>query len=216
MLTLIVAAAVLTHGKAETITVPVKESAWVYVHSGDPTGDEFLRIWGAEGVAAPETPGGTEDFSFGFLKFEFSGLPSGKPKKAVLVLHNAAPAAFEADDLRQTPLQARELTGSFSAANWGANTAAPGPAKTVFGIGKLLNPMEKTVSPEIDIDLLKGPNDIGEALIKAESATEHVLYLALTSAIQPNSQGGSFSGIYKIYSANAKDKALRPVLRLEF
>lgn len=216
MLAIFATVALVSSPRVDSVTLPVKESAWVYVHAGDPTGDAFLRVWGAEGMAAPDNGGGAEDFSFGFLKLDVSALPAAKPKKAVLVVYCSAPPTFEEDDLKQTPLQARELTGSFSAADWGANTASPGTAKTVFGTGKLAGTLDKSKPIEIDVDLLKGPSDFSAFLSAAEAGKEHALYLALTSAIQPNSQSGSFTGMYKLYSVNAKEKELRPVLKLEF
>jgi hypothetical protein len=188
----------------------------VYVHAGDPTGDEFLRVWGSEGVAAPEGDGGTADFSFGFLKLDVSGIPAGKPTKAVLVLFSSAPPAFDSDDLHQTPLEARELRGEFSAATWGGNTASPGSSKTVFGKAVLVGELQKSKPTELDIDLLKGPSDFAAFLAKAETSRDHSLYLALTSAIKPSSQSGAFSGLYKLYSATHQDKEHRPVLKLEF
>ncbi len=213
---LVLLAALALH---QSVDIPAKQSVWVYTHASDPAGDEFLRIWGIDGHPVPAKPVDNMDYSFGYLKFDVGGAAAGKPKKAVLILHNVSPAPFSEADAKQSPLQARELTGTFDGTTWDyskSSTVAPGDAASVFGQGKLAGPIGSSTALEIDIDLLQGPNDFPRALGKAK-AGDHTLYLALTSAMQPSQSGSTGSGgVYKVYSAAAKDASLKPTLKLEF
>jgi hypothetical protein len=203
----------------QPVDIPAKESAWVYARATDPTGDDFLRVWGVNGLGAPESGEDASDFSFGFLRIDVSGIPAGRPKKATLILHNIAPPAFSEDDIKDTPLQARSLEGKFSADTWTYATLAtvhPGKKETIFGVGKLAKPIDSATPTEIDIDLLKGPNDFAATLAAASSGTDHSLCLALTTAMEPSSEASAHKGVYKVYSAAAKEKELRPLLRLEY
>jgi hypothetical protein len=207
--------------RPDAVNAPVTQSIWVYSHAGDPAGDEYLRIWGVDGAATPTNPTDSENFSYGYLKVDVSGLPAGRPKKATLILHNIAPPGFAAADLKDTPLQARPLSTSFDGPKWTYDSVAkifPGAAKDLFGIAKASGPLNDTSPIELDVDLLQGPGDFNDALAKAEASTDHALCLALTSPIAPqqDSAGSARTGIYKLYSATAKDKTLRPMVKLEF
>ena len=55
-------------------TLVPTDDVWVYPHAGDPAHDSFLRVWGADGKAAPKDAGELEQFSFGLLQFDASKL----------------------------------------------------------------------------------------------------------------------------------------------
>lgn len=204
-----------------TTDLPADQGLWVYAHNGDPGRQETLRIWGSSGQATPEGQGESEDFGYGYLRWDVSKLPAGPPKTAVLVLHNINPPSFKNVD-KTTPLQARGLVGIFSADTWDYSMSLqvhPDLAKTVFGAA-LPKPWGASKDPiEIDIDLMKGPGAFKAYLLAAQSSKDHALCLALTSAIDPNTDNGptiGASGIYKVYSAIPANKDKRPVLKLGY
>ena len=139
--------------------------------------------------------------------------PARKLAKAILVLHNIAPAAFSPEQLKSNPLEARALNGTFSAATWTYGSVLPGLDKTVFGKSTLVGSIDAKDSIELDIDLLNGPNAFSAELAQAEASPTHALFLALTSTLEPGGQGGA---VYKVYSAAAPEKSLRPELKLEY
>jgi hypothetical protein len=201
--------ALLATQSAKSIDLPVTQSFWNYVHASDPVGDEFLRVWGADGLAAP-ADGGTDSFSFAFLRIDVSSLPIGNPTKAVLILRNMSPAGYSRAEAKATPLEARELVRKVKGIEWDSSDA-PAAAATIFGVSTF---DDKANPPEVDIDLLAGPNDFKKALSTAETGPDKTLFLALTSAIDP--AGGGRSSIYKFYSAAADNKAFRPYIKLEY
>ncbi len=200
--------ATLTLAAQTKVDLPAAESVWVYSHAGDPTRDPYLRIWGAGGTATSGA-GPSDDWSYGYLKFNLKDLPDGAPKSAELILFNIPKPSFKADS---EPLQARALKGKFAAGEWtyaNANDVVPGPDDTVFGEAGAK-------------DLATDPVEIRIKFTKADFAaylkkSGRELFLALTSKIDPNVEGGGSSkgGVYKVYSAAAEAK-LRPVLHLEY
>ncbi len=134
------ALALLLANKAnDPITITASESVWVYSRASDPGGDQFLRIWGAGGMATPEGKGEGEDWSYGYLNWDVSSLPEKTPKSVTLTLYNINPAGFgDADSAKAAPLEARPLVGSFKSKGWDYLFSIknhPDLAKTVFGSG---------------------------------------------------------------------------------
>lgn len=210
MLPLLVAA-VLT-GLDSQVVVKADRSAWVYLHASDPTGDEFLRVWGSNGQATSDSGGDNGEFSYGYLGFDLKSVPTGSPRTAVLVVYNVAPPGFSPEDAKGSPLEARALRGRFDT-SLGPDVAPDGP-KTIFGTGHLVPSADSKAPTEIDIDLLHGPGDFKSALARAEGGSDHELFLALTSTMDPSV--GEMSTIYKVHAAHVQNPRLAPTLRLGF
>lgn len=213
---------VIASGPTDPLTIPAAESVWVYTHAGDPAGDEFIRVWGVGGMATPEGKGEGDDWSYGYVKWDAASLPDGSPKSATLTVYNANPPSFgDASAVANTPLQARGLVGSFSGKTWDFSMAVkvhPDLAKTVFGAGTP-KPWGESKDPvAINIDLMKGPGDFKAYFAAAKSSDTHALCLALTSAIDPSTaEGGSGkAGVFKVFSAAARDAKFKPLLTLEY
>lgn len=188
------------------IDLPANSSVWVYNHAGDPLHDQFLRIWGSGGQATSGS-GPSDDWSYGYLQFDLAKLPDAEPKTITLTLYNVAPPSLKTDSL---PLQARSLKGKFGD-DWDyakANEVVPGPDTAVFGEAAATDLTAKPV--EIKIKLEKG--EFKAYWRKAMDAKS--LFLALSSKIDPNTSSGGDTGLYKIYSAAAKE--YRPTLHIEF
>ncbi|MHB8636023.1 MAG: hypothetical protein ACYC96_06075 [Fimbriimonadaceae bacterium] len=202
------------------VSLPATESVWVYAHAGDPAGDELLRVWGAGGLATPEGNGDGDDWSYAYVKWNLASLPPGTPKSAVLTVYNVNPAGF-GDVNSVVPLEARALIGTFTGKNWDYSfsiNTRPDLKKTVFGFATP-KPWGASKKPiPIVIDLMKGPGDFRAYLATASARPNHELDLALTSSIDPNTSGGGGGkgGVYKFFSAAAKNPALRPTLKLEY
>src|SRR5215475_5485714 len=71
----------------QTIELTPTDDIWVYSHADDPQKDEYLRCWGADGMAVAPTGEELEEFSYSYLKFNLNKLPKEvKLKEATLIL----------------------------------------------------------------------------------------------------------------------------------
>ncbi len=204
------------------IIIQPAESLWVYSHAGSPSTDEYLRVWGVSGQATPEGNGGGDDWSYGYLKFDVGSARAEAPSKALLTLYNVNPPGYgDAATAAANPLQARALVGGFSGKDWDYSLAVkvhPGLASTVFGTGTLGAVTDAKAPIPITVDLLKGPGDFKAYWAAARGGEGHTLYLALTSPIAPSTEEGSSGkgGVYKVFSAAAKEIKYRPSLTLVY
>ncbi|MGV3614809.1 MAG: hypothetical protein ACO1SV_05670 [Fimbriimonas sp.] len=203
---------------APPITLEPAHDVWVYPHAADASKDAYLRVWGTGGKAAPADTGEAEEFSLSYLKWNLTGLPSGKAlKSAKLVLTNIANPGFTLAQAKLAPIQARAIGIGFDEKTWtydGIGKLLPdAKPDAVFGTGapEALT-AEKTV--EISVDLLKGPADFRKALAAAAASPTKELALALTSPLDMSALGRA--GIYKLYSKDADNKEAHPKLVLEF
>ena len=189
----------------KTYDLPATTSVWVYSHAADPVHDAFLRIWGA-GNQATSNGGPSDDFSYGYLRWNLKDLPEGEPKSITLIVYGPSLAKEGVD-----PLEARALKGTIDT-DWDyskANDVVPGADDTVFGTS---TPTKADALPqEYKLELSK-------ASFKAyftSARKARALFLALTSKIDPNSDASNpRAGVYKVYSA-AADK-YRPTLHIEY
>jgi hypothetical protein len=213
--------ALLATANADKLTLPADQSVWVYAHAGDPAHDEFLRIWGVDGMATPEGKGDGEDWGYGYLRWDVSKLPSRPLKSAILILHNINPPAFKPTVDKEACLQARGLVGVFEGKSWEFSQSLkihPDLAATVFGAAAPKSWIDGKDPIEIDIDLMSGVGGFGKYLAAAEGRPDRTLCLALTSAINANTESAASetaAGLYKVYSAAAKGD-LRPTLKLVY
>lgn len=192
------------------------DDLWIYPHASDAGHDANLRIWGAEGHAAPADASEAEELSMAYLKWDLSNLPTDKKlTSAVLVVTNIADPGYTVEQAKATPLQVRPLGSDFTEKTWDYEKLGKLlPAKEnkdVFGAGYPLSFLpDKPVT--IEIDLLKGPNDFRKYFEAAR--TSKSLALALTSAMDMATLGRT--GMYKIYSRDADKAEFRPKLVLGF
>jgi hypothetical protein len=193
------------------------DDLWIYPHASDAAHDANLRIWGAEGKAAPADPSEAENLSMAYLKWDVKDLPTGKKlTKATLVVTNIPNPGYTPDQAKAAPLQARPLGTEFDEKTWEyeklGKLLPPKEAKDVFGVGTP-GPIDKDKPVTIEVDLLKGPNDFRKYLDAAVTSGKP-LGLALTSALDMVSLGRT--AVYKIYSRDDRDVTVRPKLVLVF
>lgn len=200
-------AAILSLAVAEPVTLVPTDDIWLYEHASDQSRDEYMRIWGAPSGPIGEFLG---DFSFSCVKFTLpDGLDADKLVSAKFVVYSIPDVQWTAADSKTYPLQARRLTGDFTEAKWDYSDASTLVSKEgeaeVYGFGSGTPTADKPFP--IEIDLLKGKANFKEAL------KDKTLRFALTSAMNPQDAAGS---VYKVFSRNASDEALRPKLILSF
>jgi hypothetical protein len=190
---------------------PIDE-VWVYPHAGDPSKDEFLRVWGSGGKSIAGPQDDLQSFSYSYLRFDVSkiGLEGGKLVGATLILTHVENAGFEEAYVKERPLEVRPVSADWDERTWSysdVEKTLPSPGNTYFG---RTSPTAWTPDKEfaIKIDLLPGPGEFARHLREAKGH----LGLALTAAVNPEEAG--MAGIYKFFSKDGPE-AKRPVLRLK-
>lgn len=193
-------------------SIEATEDVWVYSHASDPGGDSALRIFGNGGHAVAGSAGDLESFSYGYLKFDLSGLPKGKKlTSAELILTPAGKPVVDPAS-KDWPLEVRPMVGSFAEKTWAFEMASDvTPSKdSVYGNGVIKQAGDTF---EIRMNLLgeksKFTGDLGKLIDSARP-----LFVALTSKYDASEQG--MKGMYKVYSRDNKERALRPRLELKF
>jgi hypothetical protein len=200
-------AALFAMAPAEPVTILPTDDIWVYEHAADPVSDEFLRVWGSDNGPIGDYLG---DYSFSCLKFTLpEGIDPSKLESAKLVVYSIPEVNWSAETSKQLPLQARRLSGDFDETKWEYSKnkflITKAGEDQVYGDGSGTPGDSKPFA--IEIDLLKGKADFKEAL------KDKHLEVALTSPMNPQDASGS---VYKVYSRNATEEALRPRLVLKF
>ena len=164
--------------EGKVIEIAPSDDVWVYPHASDPARDEAMRIWGVGGIAVAESPGGADDFSYGFLRFSLESLPQGaKVVGATLTLTNVPNPEWTEGMSKATPLEVRPLRGIFSEKTWVTTNVLrtfPDP-KIIYGKGPL--PFRSDDQPTRGEIALKGKE--WEEALRSGGA----LYLALTSTV---------------------------------
>lgn len=201
-----------------TIDLVPTDDVWVYPHASDPSKDPFLRIWGSEGNAVAPSPDDAQNYSYSYLKWDVSKIPSdAKIKSASLVLTHVAGAAFTLDYAKKHPIEARPLGTTFTEKKWQYDNATtlfpPKDAKAIYGSGAPTAIGDDEATFKIEIDLLKGPKDFKKALQDAVATNEKQLGMALTSTTNPEEMGMKF--VYKVYSKDAEKAEYRPTIHIE-
>lgn len=201
----------------DTVLIPADQDVWVYPHASDPAGDSYLRAWGVGGKAVAASAGEAEDFSYSYLRFSFDKVP--KDKKLVGATLFLTPAgAPEIDPASKSwPLEVRPLKGTFSEKDWVYSQIADvSPSDSeVYGTGIIASGQtpggEKTF--EIKIDLMGKNSKFASAFSKLLGESKP-MYVALTSKFDVSEMGQK--GVYKVFSRDNKDEAVRPKLVLKF
>ncbi|HSI72336.1 MAG TPA: hypothetical protein VK934_04105 [Fimbriimonas sp.] len=201
---------------AQTFTLQPSDDLWVYPHASEPGTDVFLRVWGAEGKAAPSNAGEAESYSMAFLKWSLVGMPTAsKLTGAKLILTQVAKPGYSLQQAKDMPLEARGVPAMFAETDWkyeSLEAFLPKAGKDdVYGSGYPETIGGDTVN--ISIDLLKGKG-FADTLAKALHDPKKEIAIGLTSAMDMAELGRS--SIYKIYSRDERDEKLRPKLVLIF
>lgn len=189
------------------------DDIWVYAHAEDPQKDPFLRAWGSNGKSVGIPGDDPNAFSYSLLKWDLSGFPANSKLAEAQILFTAAPeAGYTAKDAAAAPLEVRLVKGGFAESDWDYADAVkytPGGDETIVG---LTSPTIVTDTEfKIVIDLMKGPAEFRKVFEEAMKKGK-TLSLAITSHIDPTSLG--MKGVYKVYSKDATDPAVRPSLRI--
>jgi hypothetical protein len=212
-MTSLLAALILSQFSAEmpvqSVTLTSDEDIWVYPHSNDPGGDPFMRIWGVGGLSVAATPGDTENFSYGYLKFNLGELNLSKELKSAVLYLTPAGKPSVSEESKEWPLEVRGLNGAFNEKTWTWDLSSSiNPSKdSLFGAGVISQNGEDFV---IKIDLLGKKSNFAATLADAKGS----LCLGLTSRYDVADLG--MKGVYKIYTRDNKEKQVRPRLELTF
>ena len=198
---------------ASGLYISTTDDIWVYAHAEDPQKDQFLRAWGANGRSVPLPGDDPQAFSWSLMKWDLSGFPANaKVVEAQLIFTAAPDSGFTAKDAAAAPLEVRSVKPGFSEMDWDyakAETYTPDGDTGLFGTASPTN-ISSTEFP-IVVDLLQGPANF-RTYYKEAMKKSRVLTFAITSKMDPGTLGRA--GNYKVYSKDASDATMRPVLRL--
>ena len=201
------------HLPERTVTLTPSDDVWVYPHASDPGTDSFLRVWGSDGKSVSADADHNE-FSYGYLRFDLSGIQTGALKSATLVLTHAPSQGWTLATAVSNPLEARLLKGDFDEKTWSydkIDKCAPDSSKdALLGLGNPDKLPEEGKAAKFEIDLMKSPT-FG-ALLKP-TIPNHV-NIALASKVDPATLGRM--SVYKFYSKDNADKSVQPTLKLVF
>lgn len=192
------------------------DDVWVYPHATDQR-EPYLRFWGSNGESVP-LDGSETSISWSVLKFDLAKLPGGKLEKATLTVWLIPGSTLSQADVDEHPIEVRAVSPGFEEESFAfgeAKLVLPSPESTdLFGKGspQIFDNADKPQKAEIN--LLVKDSTFAKYLEKAGQTRQKELGLALTSTIDPSTAGEGL--IYKIFSTNAEDKALRPRLDLTF
>jgi len=198
------------------VTLVPKETVWVYANASTPGDGTFLRAWGVEGKSCPPDGEDAGQFSFSYLKWDLSELPTNaKIVSAKLLLNNTPEPGYTADVAKKCPIEVRPLIGDFDAKKWTFDMSAKNhpdsDEKAVFGTGfPATIPSDGPVP--VTVNLMTGPNSFLKAIQIAAGSTKHTLNLAITAKLDPSTDGRS--SIYKFFGQNDPKEFLRPQLVL--
>ena len=198
----------------KTLTLTPTDDVWVYEHAGDPAHDPYLRVWGNGGKAVSDDPADISQYSYGYLRWDLSEIPTGsKLISAKLIVNQVAEPAYTTEEAKANPLEARAMSETFDEKSWSfalSSKVFPKRApESVYGSGyPSLISKDGRVVP-ITIDLMSGKGDFAAAIQGAKS-----LCLGLTSKLDPSV--GGMTSVYKVYSKDADRPENRPVLVLSF
>ncbi len=192
------------------------DDVWVYPHAADQR-EPYLRFWGSGGDSVP-LDGSETSISWSVLKFDLSKIPAGKLEKATLTVWLIPGTILKQGDVDESPIEVRAVSSKFEEESFTFHEAPlvlPSPeAPDLFGTGSpvIYDNAEKPAKTEIN--LLAKESTFAKYLEIARTSRQKELGLALTSKLDPSTGGQGL--IYKIFSTNAEDKALRPQLELSF
>jgi len=190
------------------------EDVWVYPHATDPGADAFLRVFGIGGKSVAPTVADIENFSYGYLKFNLSGIQAGKELVAATLQLTCATKVAIDPASKDWPLEARGLSAVFDEKKFVFENAAKiSPTESLYGTGVVTEGEIDKEARIIKINLLDKKSKFSED-VKAYLGNSKPMCLALTSKYDVAEMG--MKGIYKVFSKDNKDSVVRPRLILEF
>lgn len=190
-----------------TWTATPASDVWVYPHSSDPGGEEYMRVWGDGEKAIDSIVPPADSFSYGYMQFDLKDLPKGELKAAKLTVWNVANEELKDDVLTAAPLEVFGLKGTFVEKTFSFLDAKCQPVAPSLGKAK----SEKGADGiKLEFDLLDAKGEFAKLVEASRSAGS--LGLALASKISPEDSRGM---IYKVNTKEGPEK-LRPSLSLTF
>ncbi len=200
----------------EPVTIIASEDVWVYPMASDPGADETFKVWGIEGKAVAGKPEEAESFGYGYLKFDFSAVPSGKKLvSAFMILRPIAKMTVD-KNAKDYPLEVRPLVGRFAEKTFEHGmTATVFPGESIFGTGVVAPAVGSSDAKELEIrvDLMAKKSPFAEMYGKAVSG-DKAMFFALTSKYDAAELGRD--GIYRIYTRDRKEENMKPRIVLKF
>ncbi|MCW5942456.1 MAG: hypothetical protein KIS66_09510 [Fimbriimonadaceae bacterium] len=217
MLASFLLAASLAGLQPKTVSLVPTDDFWIYSFASD-TKEPYLRAWGNGGKSVALPGDELEAFSYSYLRFDLAALPkNARIAKATLTLFQASGFGYGAKDAETTPLEVRFVDAKLDEKTWDYGKFAQLKPKAgpegLLGVGKMdaFSANDKPVA--IRIDLLAGKGGFAKILGDKLASGDSVLAVVLTSAFDPSANGRDF--IYKVFSKDAPEAALRPTLVLE-
>ena len=202
----------------KSISIVPIETIWVYENASTPADGSYLRAWGSEGKSCPGEGEDAGQFSYTYLKWDLADVPKiAKLVSAKLEFNNIPDPGFTVETAKKAPLEARAIVGEFDAKTWTFDMATKvhplSAATAVYGSGY---PREIRAGAPVSIivDLMAGPNPFEKALRSALSSSSHSLSLAITSALDPSTEGRTC--VYKVFGQTDSHENMRPKLTLTF
>lgn len=200
---------------AETYNVEPTDDVWVYPHAGEPGTDPLMRIWGVSGLAAANKGEPADDFSYGYLKFDLSGLPKGlKVTEATLNVTLRDNPGFTPEQAKAAPLEVRFMEGDLDEKKWSHSMVTKvfpdNKKESVLGTS-FPEKWEADKAVPLSINLLQAKGLFEQGLQKAMGAAKPYLLFSLTSRLDPSDVGQG--AIYRVYTKEGP-KGSRPVLKI--
>lgn len=180
------------------------DDVWLYPFATNQDSDSFLRVWGTGADLATFTEDGEDSVSL--VRFPAQEIPAGDIVSARVVLTHVNPEGGQRANVRKYPIEIRSVKSGFSEKSWAHALGAthwPGPG--VLGSAQFGETREdgsfEMVFEIAQVDKLREllSDPLGPAF-------------AFTSTA-PASEVGR-TGVYKFFSRNAPDAAVRPRLEI--
>lgn len=190
-----------------TWTAVASDDVWVYPHASTPGGEPYLRVWGSGTRAIDSEIPPADEYSYGYVQFSTKGAPEGELAAAELTVWNVANETLKPEVLKEFPLEAFGLKGSFKESSFSFSDTTVGPVEP--SLGKAIGVVEKEVI-KLTINLLDEKGNFKKQWSAA--CDKGSVGFALASKISPME---SRSLIYKINSKEGPE-ATRPTLTLKF
>lgn len=200
---------------ADTYLLDPSDDVWVYPHAGEPGTDPLMRIWGVSGLAAANKGEPADDFSYGYLKFDLSGLPKSlKVTEATLSIALRDNPGFTPDQAKAAPLEVRLMDGDLDEKKWSHSMVTKvfpdNKKESVLG-SSFPEKWEADKPVPLSVNLMQAKELFQQGFKRAMGADRPYLLFALTSRLDPSEVGQG--AIYRVYTKEGP-KGSRPVLRI--
>lgn len=188
------------------------DDIWAYENSIDPSFDPFIRVFGNTAQAVDNQWPPSNNFSYGYLRFDLSRIPRGKVRivsATLTVTHTRNPGYSRALG-EQFPLELRRIEPLFDEPTWDFFGENEEPMN-VIATASLIDYVERNATFPIRFNL-RNPA-FQSWFNQALNRVDRRLGLAFTSRMNPSDQFGS--QYYRFYTKD--DPGLRgPVLEVRY